>query len=92
MFKRKLSTVLREYGPFQGPLTKKEAEIHLNNGNTLRILNICDSDTRATFYGSVGHHIVNVQERYLAAKPMPEEMLVYDIWFVSEGEEGLRHP
>ncbi len=92
--RRKLGTVLRDFGPFLGPLTKQEAEFHYTNGNTPRVLNIHDSDGDGAMFGSVGYHFVNVQERYLASKPMPENMIVFDIWFTGEGdqEQGLRSP
>lgn len=91
--RRKLDTVLRMYGPFLGPLTREETTTHYNNGNLLRVLNVHDGDGGAMF-GSVGHHIVNVSERYLASKPMPEDMTVFDIWFTSKGdkEQGLQSP
>lgn len=90
--RRKLDTVIRNYGPFLGPLTKQEAEFHYTAGHTLRVLNVHDADGDRAIWASVGYHFVNVQERYLASKPMPKDMMVFDIWFVSEGEEGLRHP
>lgn len=50
-------------------------------------------DTRNNFsigmhFGEVGHRLVNMQEMYETAKPMPEDLTLSDddIWF---GENGL---
>lgn len=44
--------------------------------------------TRGAFEGFVGHHLVNVEEVYESAKPMPRDLRLGDddIWF---GDDGL---
>lgn len=91
--KKKLDTIIKEYGPVNGPIGHERVSELLKKGEHMRILCIMESGTNSTtLYGASGHHFVNVLERYETFKPMPENLHIYDIYFVDEGESGLRHP
>lgn len=84
MKKVKLSTVIKKYGPFKGPLMRAD----LSAVPSDKLLNVHVSDG-GTWYGSVGFKIVDVLERYASEKPMPDDLHIFDVWF---SDDGLKSP
>lgn len=88
--KMKLSTVIREYGPINGPISHQRATELLKKSEHMRLLCVVDTGGLSdTLWGLSGHHFVNVLERYETFKPLPNDLMVYDIHF---GDEGLPPP
>lgn len=88
--KKSLSTVIREYGPINGPISHERVSELLKKGEHKRMLCIIHTPGGSdTLWGLSGHHFVNVLERYEAYKPLPDNMWVYDIHF---GDGGLQSP
>ncbi|TXH09051.1 MAG: hypothetical protein E6R04_09225 [Spirochaetes bacterium] len=87
--RKKLSSVLKMYGPAKGPLKREEVQKLLDDGKNDSILTIVEGDSGNTLWGCPGNHFVNVIEKYEFAKPLPQDILVFDISF---GEDYLPSP
>jgi hypothetical protein len=87
--RKRLSSVLKMYGPAKGPLKRAEVQKLLDDGKNDSILTIVEGDSGNTLWGCPGNHFVNVIEKYEFAKPLPQDILVFDISF---GEDYLPSP
>jgi len=87
--RKKLSTVLKSHGPAKGPLERSQVQALLDSGKNEFILTIVEGDSGNTLWGCPGNHFVNVIEKYEFTKPLPQDILVFDICF---GEDALPSP
>lgn len=76
----RLDKLLHECGPVK-ILTKEEYR-KLKDSDWRRVLLIDQTSSDRTIYGRIGFGIVNVDQRYILAKPAPEPVEeVYGIWW-----------
>lgn len=82
-----IDTLIDKYGPFT-KISKQEVQKLLDDGDWRRVF--CVMTSGDSVYGSVGFHIVNVEQFYKSSKKMPENLTCDDVWFTDDG--GLPAP
>jgi hypothetical protein len=80
-----VTDLVTQYGPLKKIWRTEESKL-LEEGKWQQVLTLQEFEGK--FHLSVGHHLVNVQEIYETAKPMPEGLEIGDrrVWF---GDDGL---
>lgn len=79
--------MLREFGPIR-KVTREEAwELAKTEPRRVFCLIITDTERGAHWSGAIGYNLVNVEDRYILEKPVPEPVnYIFDVY---NGEEGL---
>lgn len=81
-----LEEVVQRYGPFRRVNRNREAVLR-STGDAARVLTVIDSpDDDFRCEACTGFHFVNVWELYESTAPMPNDLVVPEVWW---GDDGL---